>query len=204
MTPHLLTPHAGYPPLSYDGRSSVVGVRRGKGGGRSLHLSGHVDVVPVDPDAPWSHDPWSGEIADGRIWGRGAGDMKGGLAAYLVAAEAVAEVCGDARGDLLFSSVIEEECGGNGLWAVLRAGYTADATLIGEPTGLDIVHAGTGVVWARLTARGAGRSLGLSRRERALRRARTGDRRAPRARGRGKQPAHATPSSPPSRTGRTG
>ena len=133
----------------------MVGVRRGAAGGRSLHLTGHVDVVPVDPDAPWSHEPWAGEIADGRVWGRGAGDMKGGLAAYLLAAEALAEACPDLPGDLVFSSVIEEEHGGNGMWSVLRAGYTADATLVGEPTGLDIVHAGTGVVWARLTARGA-------------------------------------------------
>ena len=81
--------------------------------------------------------------------------MKGGLAAYLLAAEALAEACPDLPGDLVFSSVIEEEHGGNGMWSVLRAGYTADATLVGEPTGLDIVHAGTGVVWARLTARGA-------------------------------------------------
>jgi acetylornithine deacetylase len=150
----LADPHAGYPPLSYDGRSSVVGLRRGKGGGRSLHLSGHVDVVPVDPDAPWSHDPWGGEIAEGRIWGRGSGDMKGGLAAYLLAAEVVADVCPRAEGDLVFSSVIEEECGGNGMWSVLRAGHRTDATLIGEPTGLAVVHAGTGVVWARLRARG--------------------------------------------------
>lgn len=89
----LADPNAGYPPLSYDGRSSVVGVRRGTGSGRSLHLTGHIDVVPVDPDAPWNHDPWGGEIAEGRIWGRGAGDMKGGLAAYLLAAEIVADVC---------------------------------------------------------------------------------------------------------------
>ena len=150
----LADPEAGYPPLPYRGRCSVVGVSAGSGGGSSLHLNGHVDVVPVDPDAPWKHDPWGGELADGRVWGRGAGDMKGGLAAYLVAAETVIEVCGDARGDLLFSSVIEEECGGNGLWAVLRAGYRADATLVGEPTGLAVVHAGTGVVWARLRARG--------------------------------------------------
>src|SRR5581483_1191911 len=67
----LADPAAGYPPLPYAGRSSVVGVRRGRGGGRSLHLTGHVDVVPVDPDAPWTHDPWAGEVSDGRIRGRG-------------------------------------------------------------------------------------------------------------------------------------
>jgi acetylornithine deacetylase len=150
----LADPAAGYPPLSYQERSSVVGVLRGTGGGRSLHLSGHVDVVPVDPDAAWSHDPWGGEIADGRLWGRGSGDMKGGLAAYLVAAEVLAGSHAELRGELVFSSVIEEECGGNGMWAALRAGYTADATLVGEPTALDVVHAGTGVVWLRLVAHG--------------------------------------------------
>jgi acetylornithine deacetylase len=149
----LADPAAGYPSLPYEGRSSVVGVLHGTGGGRSLHLSGHIDVVPVDPDAPWSHDPWAGEIADGRMWGRGAGDMKGGLAAYLHAAEAVA-AGGPHRGDLIFSSVIEEECGGNGMWSVVRAGYTADATLVGEPSGLDLIHACTGVVWLRLIAHG--------------------------------------------------
>lgn len=150
----LADPYAGYPPLSYDGRSSVVGVRRGVGGGRSLHLTGHVDVVPVDDAEPWSHGPWDGVVADGKVWGRGAGDMKGGLAAYLVAAEVVAETCPDLRGDLIFSSVIEEECTGNGMWSVIRAGFDADGTLIGEPTNLDLMRAGTGVVWARLTARG--------------------------------------------------
>ena len=150
----LADPYAGYPALSYEGRTSVVGTRPGAGGGRSLHLSGHIDVVPVERPEEWTHDPWGGEIADGRVWGRGAGDMKGGLAAYLVAAAAVAEVCDDSRGDLVVSSVIEEECGGNGMWSVLRAGHGADATLIGEPTGLLLAHAGTGVVWARLSARG--------------------------------------------------
>jgi acetylornithine deacetylase len=151
----LADPYAGYPWLPYDeSRSSVAGRLPGSGGGSSLHLSGHVDVVPVERPDLWEHEPWSAEVADGRIWGRGAGDMKGGLAAYLVAAAAVAEACDDRRGDLVFTSVIEEECGGNGMWSVLRAGYDADATLIGESSGLRLGHAGTGVVWARLTAAG--------------------------------------------------
>ena len=150
----LADPYAGYPSLSYEGRSSVVGTSPGAGGGTSLHLSGHIDVVPVERPEQWTHDPWGGEIAEGRLWGRGAGDMKGGLAAYLVAAAAVREVLDDRRGDLVVSSVIEEECGGNGMWSVLRAGHGADGTLIGEPTGLLLAHAGTGVVWARLSAQG--------------------------------------------------
>ena len=150
----LADPYAGYPFLPYDGRSSVAARLPGSGGGRSLHLTGHVDVVPVERPDLWEHEPWSAEMADGKIWGRGAGDMKGGLAAYLIAAAAVAEVCDERRGDLLFSSVIEEECGGNGMWSVLRAGYDADAVLIGESSALRLAHAGTGVVWARLSAAG--------------------------------------------------
>ena len=150
----LADPYAGYPYLPYDGRSSVAARLPGSDSGRSLHLTGHVDVVPVERPDLWEHEPWSAEVADGKIWGRGAGDMKGGLAAYLIAAAAVAEVCNDRRGDLLFSSVIEEECGGNGMWSVLRAGYDADAVLIGESSALRLAHAGTGVVWARLSAAG--------------------------------------------------
>jgi acetylornithine deacetylase len=149
-------PRAGLPLLSYEGRTCVAGRLTGAGGGRSLHLSGHVDVVPVESEERWTHDPWGGDIADGRMWGRGAGDMKAGIAAYLIALEALQSSGAALRGDVLFSSVIEEECGGNGMRAVLNAGYTADGTLIGEPTDLRVHVNGVGVIWARLTARSEG------------------------------------------------
>ncbi len=155
-TEALRDPHAGYPILPYDGRTCVAGRLPGTGGGSSLHLSGHVDVVPVEAAERWTHDPWEGEIAGGRIWGRGAGDMKAGVAAYLVGIEALLEVAGRPKGDIVFTSVIEEESGGNGMRAVLQAGYDADGTLIGEPTDLRVHHAGVGVIWARLTARSDG------------------------------------------------
>ncbi len=69
-----------------------------------MHLSGHVDVVPVDGIERWTHAPWGAEVADGRMWGRGAGDMKSGVAAYLIAVEAFLNVCGPPQGDLHFSS----------------------------------------------------------------------------------------------------
>jgi len=150
----LADPYAGYPFLSYEGRSSIAARLRGSGGGRSIHLTGHVDVVPVERPDLWERDPWAGAVEGGRMWGRGAGDMKGGLASYLVAAAALAETHDGRRGDVVVSSVIEEECGGNGMWSVLRAGYDADATLIGESTELRLGRAGTGVVWARLSAAG--------------------------------------------------
>ncbi|MGO9761124.1 MAG: M20/M25/M40 family metallo-hydrolase [Solirubrobacteraceae bacterium] len=155
-------PTWGYPPLDYGGRTCVVGRIDGTGNGRSLHLSGHVDVVPVESAAQWDHDPWAGEVSGGRVWGRGAGDMKAGLAAYLIGAAAFLEVCGQPLGELLFSSVIEEECTGNGMKAVLAAGFDADGTLIGEPSGLQLMHAGVGVIWARLTARSGGAHPGFS------------------------------------------
>jgi acetylornithine deacetylase len=157
----------GYPPsefemdgqrsvLTYDDRACVAGRIHGSGDGRSLHLAGHVDVVPVEAPESWEHDPWGGELVDERIWGRGAGDMKAGLAAYLIGAAAYLDVCAAPRGDLLFSSVIEEECTGNGMKAVLEAGWNADATLIGEPSALTLMHAGVGVIWARLTVHSGG------------------------------------------------
>jgi acetylornithine deacetylase len=146
----------GYPPLAYAGRTCVAGRIAGAAAARSIHLSGHVDVVPAEAPHTWTHDPWAAELAGGRIWGRGAGDMKGGIAAYLIAAEAYLEARGAPPGDLLFSSVIEEECTGNGMKAVLEAGYDAEATLIGEPSALALMHAGVGVIWARLMAHGGG------------------------------------------------
>lgn len=116
---------AGRPYLPYDGRTSVVGHLPGQGGGRSLHLSGHIDVVPVDHPELWQHEPWSGTLHGGRVYGRGAGDMKGGVAAYLLAAQAVTELCPERRGELIFSTVFEEECTGNGMWSVLRSGTSA-------------------------------------------------------------------------------
>lgn len=147
-------PYAGYPFMPYEGRTSVVGHLPGSGGGRSMHLSGHIDIVPVDHPDLWQHDPWAGELDGGRVYGRAAGDMKGGVAAYLIAAEAVAKLCPERRGELIFSTVIEEECTGNGMWSVLRAGHVGDAVLVGESTDLRFAHAATGVVWCRLVASG--------------------------------------------------
>ena len=150
----LADPYAGQPMIGYEGRSSLVGYLPGRGGGRSMHLSGHIDVVPVDHPELWQHGAWAGELVDGRVYGRGSSDMKGGIAAYLIAAEAVAAVRPERRGELIFSSVIEEECTGNGMWSVLGAGHVGDAVLVGESTGLRLAHAATGVVWCRLVAAG--------------------------------------------------
>jgi acetylornithine deacetylase len=156
MEEALADPRAGIPLVPYHGRTNVAGRIRGAGDAAALHLSGHVDVVPVEGLERWTTDPFGGVIADGRLWGRGAGDMKAGIACYLVAVDAFLALYGPPPGDLLFTSVIEEECGGNGMRAVLGAGYDAAGTLIAEPFFTGLSNGGVGVIWARLTARGSG------------------------------------------------
>src|SRR6476620_5378274 len=93
------------------GRPNVIGIRRGTGGGRSLLFSGHIDTVPVGAD-PWSKPPWGGTIEDGKLWGLGAYDMKGGLAASLLVVKALNDLGIQTAGDLLVESVVDEEFGG--------------------------------------------------------------------------------------------
>jgi acetylornithine deacetylase len=151
--------HPAYGPVewSYAGRPNVAACwPAAEDGGRSLVLQGHVDVVPVTPEHRWTHDPWAGEVADGRMWGRGAADMKAGVAAMIFAARALREAGVRLRGDLTLVSVIEEECTGNGALSALQRGYVADAGLIPEPFGLAALEAQVGVLWARVTVHGQG------------------------------------------------
>jgi acetylornithine deacetylase len=141
-------PDSGIPLMSYAGRRSLVGTIGNRG--RSLLLNGHVDVVSAEPVDRWTKEPFGAEIADGRMYGRGSCDMKGGVAAMLLGVEAALSA-GPLPGRLVYQSVIEEECGGNGALAACLVGPLGDATLIAEPTngGLDLVA--VGVIWARIT-----------------------------------------------------
>jgi acetylornithine deacetylase len=140
-------PDSGIPLIPYEGRRSLVGTL-GEGS-RSLVLNGHVDVVSAEPVDRWTKEPFGAEIAAGRMYGRGSCDMKGGVAAMLLGVEA-ALAAGPLPGRLVYQSVIEEECGGNGALAAVLAGPSADAALIAEPTngGMDLVA--VGVIWARI------------------------------------------------------
>ena len=142
-------PDSGIPLEPYEGRRSLVGAI-GEGDGRSLVLNGHVDVVSAEPVDRWTKEPFGAEISDGRMYGRGSCDMKGGVAAMLLGVEAALSA-GPLPGRLVYQSVIEEECGGNGALAACLAGPLGDATLIAEPTdgGMDLVA--VGVIWARIT-----------------------------------------------------
>ena len=134
----------------------VVTGRLGRGGGRRILLVGHVDVVPPGDLSTWSVDPWSAEIREGRMYGRGACDMKGGVVAIVAAVRAlVASGAAEALdGELLVVSVPSEEDGGQGMLAAIRAGCTGDAAIITEPTELDVVIAHAGAITFRLTVPG--------------------------------------------------
>lgn len=140
----------------YAGRPNVVGRFAGRGGGRSLIFSSHMDTAPRDP-LPWRKtEPFSGEIKDGKLWGRGSFDMKGGLAASLWGILAARAVAPQLRGDLFLESVVDEEWGGaNGTLAARLRGYTADAAIIPEPTGLQICPEHWGAHLYRLTVPGS-------------------------------------------------
>jgi acetylornithine deacetylase len=134
----------------------VVLGRVGPAGGRRLILSGHLDVVPPGDPATWTVDPWGAETRDGLIYGRGACDMKGGVAAILAAVRALHEAGDLARlgGELLVVLVPSEEDGGQGTLAAIRAGATGDMAVITEPSDRDIVVAHAGALTFRLTVPG--------------------------------------------------
>lgn len=117
-------------------------------------LNGHIDVVPAGDRAAWSTSPWSGEVRDGQVYGRGACDMKGGLACQLLAVEVLRAAGVRLRGTVLVQSVGGEEDGGLGTFAALRRGYRGDLAIVSEPTGTNIVTANAGALTFRLTVPG--------------------------------------------------
>jgi acetylornithine deacetylase len=133
----------------------VIG-RAGLAGGRRVILSGHLDVVPPGDPATWTVDPWGAEVRDGRLYGRGACDMKGGVAAILGAVRALRSSgrLDHLDGELMVVLVPSEEDGGQGTLAAIRAGASADLAIITEPSTLDVVVAHAGAITFRLTVPG--------------------------------------------------
>ncbi len=122
--------------------------------GPTLVLNGHIDVVPTGDPSAWTVDPWGGEVRDGRVLGRGACDMKGGLACQLLAVTVLREAGVRLRGQVQLQSVVGEEDGGLGTFATLKRGYTGDLAVVCEPTALGIVPACAGALTFRLTVPG--------------------------------------------------
>jgi acetylornithine deacetylase len=131
------------------GRPSVIGILRGSGGGRSLMLNGHLDTVGVEG----MPDPFAPQIRDGRMYGRGAFDMKGGLTACLVAVKAVVDARLPLRGELVVAAVADEEYASLGT-AEVAAHVRVDGAIVTEPTDLELCIAHKGFVWLEVETTG--------------------------------------------------
>lgn len=145
----------------------VVGTLGAEGGGRSLILNGHVDVVPPGDVSLWTRPPFSGEVALGRLHGRGALDMKGGLVAGLFALDALHRSGVTLAGPVHLMSVVGEEDGGLGTLGALIRGWRADGAIVMEPTAGAVAPAQAGCLNFRIritgrAAHGAVRDEGVS------------------------------------------
>jgi acetylornithine deacetylase len=146
-------PESGESGVPFEGRPNVAGIQRGAGGGRSLILNGHIDVVSPEPVENWTRDPWAAEIDENRMYGRGAMDMKAGVAINLKLPRWLRDVGIQTRVDITIQSVIEEECTGNGALDMSRR-YHADAAIITEPSGGTFTSAHVGVMWFKIRVKG--------------------------------------------------
>jgi acetylornithine deacetylase len=142
-------------PWDYEDRYNVVAGRPADAkGGKSALFNGHLDVVSPEPLDRWDRDPFDPEVKEGWVYGRGAGDMKAGVAAMTYAVKAVETAGFGLKGPVTIETVIEEECSGNGALACRHAGLKADAALIPEPFGPTILTAQVGVAWFQVTLAG--------------------------------------------------
>jgi succinyl-diaminopimelate desuccinylase len=136
-------------------RASALMRLRGSGKAPALLFSGHIDTVPVGAEA-WVHEPFSGAVADGKIWGRGSADMKGGVAALMMAMKILAEARSPLKGDIILAATAGEEI--NSLGATVIASRKdlgpVQAVLIPEPSANELFIAEKGAFWVELTTQG--------------------------------------------------
>jgi acetylornithine deacetylase len=143
------------PGQDYTGRKSVRGVWKGSGGGRAVILNGHMDVVNEEP-GPWTKcEPFKSVVENGRIYGRGTADMKGGLACALTAIEMLKDEGFTPKGDIIFESVVDEEYASSaGSISLRQLGLNADFAVLFEPTGLTVCPACVGSIVLKVTMQG--------------------------------------------------
>src|SRR6478609_867654 len=146
-------PNAGESDVPFAGRPNVSATRQGSGGGRSLIMNGHIDVVSAEPVELWDSDPYEPTRKANRLYGRGAWDMKSGVAMNLMLARLLNDLDVTLKGNITFQSVIEEECTGNGALAAALHDR-ADAALITESTNQHLTRAHVGVIWFKIAITG--------------------------------------------------
>ena len=137
--------------FSYANQPNLRVVKNGSGGGKSLIVNTHLDVVPASPG---QEGPFDGRLEDGVVFGRGACDCKGQAATFFLALAALKDLGVELKGDVIGHMVIEEECGGNGTLACIRGEDRADAALVLEPSEFKILPSIRGAVWFTVTCYG--------------------------------------------------
>jgi len=139
---------------SMPGRPSLAAVLGGSKDGPRLVLNGHMDTVAIDDRSRWTVDPFGGEIRDGAVWGRGAVDMKGGLAAQIACLKALAPMQERMDGSLIVHFAAGEECGEPGTLSLIERGFVGEWGITTEPTDLAIATAQRGAGWFRIRLSG--------------------------------------------------
>lgn len=142
------------PAMSFPEHPVLVGTLKGSGGGPSMALNGHVDVVPTGDTSAWRHDPWAGEISEGKLWGRGACDMKGGVAAMIQAVKVVQDCGFRLKGDVYIHVVSDEEVVGYGSRECAEKAPRPDFVIVTEPTRLNILPVEGGLEHMRIEIEG--------------------------------------------------
>lgn len=132
------------------GRPNVVGILRGVGGGKSLMLNGHTDTVGVDY---MTIDPFDPVVKDGKLYGRGSIDMKGGFASSMAAVKAIVDSGEQVKGDVIIAGVCDEEFASIGTEHLMKE-TRVDAAIIGEPTDFNVQIAHKGFAWIDVTTHG--------------------------------------------------
>ena len=152
-----------YPGRDFTGRPNLVAIFRGAAPtGQTVMVQGHADVV--ESGSNWTEDPWGGERKDGKIYGRGAVDMKGGMAAALGGLIALQKAGVRLKEDLIIASVADEEAGGMGTLALVDRGYQAPGgAIVPEATNLNIAPLCRGILWGRVTLQGRAGHIELER-----------------------------------------
>ncbi|MBS7635494.1 M20 family metallopeptidase [Candidatus Bathyarchaeota archaeon] len=135
-------------------RPSVGVVYKGSEGKPRLILNGHIDVVPEGDLSNWSVTPYEGIVKEGRIYGRGACDMKGGIAAAMIAAKVIKESGVELRGDLVLQFAMGEETGEAGTKSLLEEDFVGDWGIVLEPTDLKVMTAEKGLAWYHINIKG--------------------------------------------------
>lgn len=133
---------------------NLVATLEGRAPGKTMWYNGHLDVVPAGSD--WTRDPWGAELINGRIYGRGASDDKGGLASMMGSMIALKRAGCPFNGKVVLTAVADEETGSDSgtIWLIENGKMTADYAIVGEPTRESVEIGNRGILWAEVTIKG--------------------------------------------------